>query len=57
MPTLSRTTSSNLEFQALVKLLDADLKIRDGEEHSFFAQFNKIDAINEVPLSPLIKLR
>jgi GNAT superfamily N-acetyltransferase len=48
MPTLSRTTSSNLEFQALVKLLDADLKIRDGEEHSFFAQFNKIDAINEV---------
>lgn len=29
-------------------MLDQDLSIRDGEEHSFFAQFNKIDSINEV---------
>ena len=28
--------------------LDADLKIRDGEEHWFFAQFNKIDTIKYV---------
>ena len=28
-----------------MKELDKDLAIRDGEEHSFFAQFNKIDAI------------
>lgn len=48
MPTLLRTTSANPDFQALVKLLDADLKIRDGDEHAFFSQYNKIDALNEV---------
>lgn len=40
-----RTDSSNLHFQALVRLLDADLKIRDGEDHAFYDQFNKIDTI------------
>lgn len=45
---LIRTNSYDKDFSALVALLDADLKIRDGEEHSFFAQFNKIDSINEV---------
>jgi len=48
MITLTRTTSDNADFQRLVKALDSDLKIRDGEEHSFFAQFNKIDAIKHV---------
>jgi len=32
----------------LVKELDSDLKIRDGEEHVFYAQFNKTDKINYV---------
>jgi GNAT superfamily N-acetyltransferase len=45
MITLIRTNSENTDFRALVKELDADLKMRDGEQHSFFAQFNKIDAI------------
>ena len=36
-----RTTSKNLDFQNLVTLLDADLKIRDGEDHEFYAQINK----------------
>ncbi|MFA6276098.1 MAG: GNAT family N-acetyltransferase [Pedobacter sp.] len=40
-----RATSENKDFQKLVAELDADLKIRDGEDHSFYAQFNKIDAI------------
>ena len=40
-----RTGSENADFQKLVRLLDADLSIRDGAEHSFYAQFNKIDAI------------
>ncbi|MEO5948674.1 MAG: GNAT family N-acetyltransferase [Chitinophagaceae bacterium] len=40
-----RTKSSNNDFQTLVKALDADLKIRDGEEHDFYHQFNKIDMI------------
>lgn len=45
MTTLVRTTSDNNDFIGLVKLLDAELSIRDGEEHSFYAQFNKIDTI------------
>lgn len=43
--TIKRTDSSNKDFQNLVKLLDADLAIRNGEDHSFYDQFNKIDAI------------
>jgi putative acetyltransferase len=43
-----RTNSSNSNFVSLVKLLDIDLKQRDGEDHSFFAQFNKIDNIKHV---------
>jgi putative acetyltransferase len=31
-----------------VKLLDADLAKRDGEDHFFYAQFNKIDRIKHV---------
>jgi hypothetical protein len=38
-----RTNSDNQDFINLVKLLDADLAIRDREDHSFYAQFNKID--------------
>lgn len=40
-----RTDSSNIDFQNLVKLLDADLAVRNGENHAFFDQFNKIDTI------------
>lgn len=40
-----RTDSSNIDFQKLVLLLDADLKIRDGEEHAFYSQFNKIESL------------
>ena len=42
MLTIQRSNSKNLDFIALVKLLDADLKIRDGHEHDFYAQFNGI---------------
>ena len=45
MTELIRTDSSDTDFQGLVKLLDADLRIRDGEDHAFYAQFNKIDAL------------
>lgn len=48
MATIIRTNSDNKDFQQLVVALDKDLKIRDGEEHSFFAQFNKIDSIQHV---------
>ena len=43
-----RTNSENADFHELVRLLDAELAIRDGAEHSFYAQFNKIDKIREV---------
>lgn len=29
-------------------LLDQDLRVRDGEEHDFYATFNKIDSIGHV---------
>lgn len=58
MTQLIRTDSGNSDFIHLVKYLDADLAERDGEEHSFYNQFNKIDKIkyaviayeNAVPL-------
>jgi GNAT superfamily N-acetyltransferase len=45
MMTLKRTNSSDDDFIHLVTFLDADLKIRDGEDHDFYNQFNKIDNI------------
>ena len=42
---LVRTDSSHPAFRHLVILLDADLAKRDGHDHAFYAQFNKIDAI------------
>ncbi len=42
---LIRCSSDNADFQTLVRALDADLAIRDGAEHAFYAQFNKIDTI------------
>ena len=42
---LVRTDSDNPDFRALVRLLDQDLQVRDGAEHAFYAQFNKVDAI------------
>ncbi|MBP6732199.1 MAG: GNAT family N-acetyltransferase [Chitinophagales bacterium] len=45
MHTFLRTDSTNADFIKLVALLDADLKIRDGEDHDFYHQFNKIDMI------------
>jgi GNAT superfamily N-acetyltransferase len=45
-----KTDSGNLDFQSLVALLDADLAIRDGAEHAFYAQFNKTDKIKYVIL-------
>jgi GNAT superfamily N-acetyltransferase len=43
-----RTHSDNADFRMLVELLDAELAVRDGEDHSFYAQFNKVDAIRNV---------
>lgn len=42
---LKRTDSSSKDFQDLVKLLDADLAVRNGDDQAFFNQFNKLDSI------------
>lgn len=42
---LVRTGSGDKDFIDLVKSLDADLALRDGEDHSFYQQFNRIDTI------------
>jgi GNAT superfamily N-acetyltransferase len=36
-----RVNEDDKDFLSLVKLLDAELAVRDGEEHGFYAQFNK----------------
>lgn len=38
-----RTDSENEDFIKLVKSLDEYLALKDGEEHSFYVQFNKTD--------------
>lgn len=43
-----KTTSDNSDFQDLVNQLDAYLRIVDGEDHEFYAQFNKTDALQYV---------
>ena len=48
MISLIRTNSNNADFKELVALLDAELQIRDGSEHSFYAQFNTIDSLRHV---------
>jgi putative acetyltransferase len=44
---LIRTDSDHADFRQLVALLDKDLAVRDGDDHPFYAQFNKVDAIKE----------
>ena len=41
MITIRRTTSDNGDFGNLVILLDAYLRVLDGEDHAFYAQYNK----------------
>ncbi|MUP39735.1 GNAT family N-acetyltransferase [Labilibaculum euxinus] len=48
---IQRTNSENKDFIDLVRFLDADLAIRDGEDHAFYSQFNKLDQINYVVLA------
>ncbi|MBT8384193.1 MAG: GNAT family N-acetyltransferase [Bacteroidia bacterium] len=45
MVTLLRTDSKHIDFITLVQKLDHELAIRDGDDHAFYDQFNKIDLI------------
>jgi GNAT superfamily N-acetyltransferase len=48
---LVRTDFSNADFKSLVVLLDAYLKIQDGDQHDFYDQFNKIDGLKNVVIA------
>ncbi|MBV6440995.1 MAG: N-acetyltransferase [Haliscomenobacteraceae bacterium CHB4] len=45
---LKRTGSDDPDFTALVRHLDAELAIRDGDEYAFYSQFNKLANIKNV---------
>jgi len=51
MISLIRTDATDPDFSLLVRHLDADLATRDGNEHGFYAQFNKIDFLRHVVLA------
>ena len=51
MISIIRTDSDNRDFIDLVKQLDAVLAVIDGDEHAFYAQFNKIDKIKHVVIA------
>ena len=48
MISIVRTNSESADFVGLVRHLDMELAERDGKDHSFYAQFNKIDMIKHV---------
>ncbi len=45
-----RTNSDHPVFQLLAAELELDLKIRDGEEHAWYANLNKVDRLDQVVL-------
>lgn len=48
MINLKRTDANNADFQQLVVELDRYLAITDGDEHAFYAQYNKSDNLKYV---------
>jgi len=51
MIAIVRTDSLDNDFKVLVAQLDRELAARDGDDHAFFAQYNKIDLIRHVVLA------
>lgn len=46
--TLKRVDSLHPDIPPLISALDKELAIRDGDDHAFYAQFNKLDKIKEM---------
>lgn len=42
---IQRSNAQHPDFTWLVSQLDADLAIRDGDEHAFYAPFNTLDTL------------
>jgi putative acetyltransferase len=51
MITCERTNSENEDFKRLVRELDKELAIIDGKDHTFYSQYNAIDAIKHVVIA------
>src|SRR5260221_10045360 len=51
MINIVRTNSDDPEFIRMARVLDAELARRDGEDHAFYSQFNKIDCIRHVVIA------
>lgn len=50
---IQRTNQEDRTFQVLVQKLDAELAIRDGDEHAFYNQFNGIGNLAHVVVAYL----
>jgi putative acetyltransferase len=46
MISVKKTNATDIDFNALVKALDDDLKIRDGDDHFIYAQFNTTNTLH-----------
>lgn len=51
MFTLTGTNSDNADFIELVRHLDAELAVNNGDQNDFYAQFNKVDALKHVVIA------
>ena len=51
MITVERTTTDNQDFEKLVLKLDTFLAILDGEDHAFYAQFNKSSSLKNAVIA------
>ncbi|MDX1349193.1 MAG: GNAT family N-acetyltransferase [Putridiphycobacter sp.] len=48
MISLVKTSPKSIDFETFVKALDADLAIRDGDDHAFYHQFNQINNLKYI---------
>jgi putative acetyltransferase len=51
MVTLKRTDPGDKDFIDLVRLLDAELAKRDGDDHAFYLQYNGIVSIRHIVIA------
>lgn len=48
-----RTNAQDADFRLLVGMLDSRLEVINGDQHDFFDQFNKLDAIKHTVIAYL----
>lgn len=51
MIVIKRTNSDDKDFRKLVEELDKELVVRDGDDFSFYAQYNKTNSIKYVVIA------